>query len=108
MCCDNIRATIKPYNAKASLKINIINIPTYNLLAPSTDAARVTALSSTAFSLLAAASPPFDHTLRPLSAFKPKAWTPASPIIPIVPPAAKHDNPQQIPAASYRKQNNEW
>jgi hypothetical protein len=82
------------YSARASEKINMINIPTYNLFDASTLFCPPNSPPS---------SPPvssFQNHFRPPSAFKPKPLTPASPIIPIVPPAARQESPQHNPAPS--------
>lgn len=73
-------------------------MPTYSLLAPST---LLLPREVPRPSSMPLSSPePSQYHLRPLLALTPKARTPASPRIPIVPPAAKHERPQQRPAAN--------
>ena len=74
-CWLRISATISPYNANASLKMSIINNPTYNLFAPS-------AFMASLFPPITS-SPPSDSVAQerfPPDARRPKPCTPASPI----------------------------
>jgi len=89
-----MRATIKPYKARASLKINIMSKPTYSLLASSA------AIEEPPIPPAPSSPSEVSQLLFPPLAFCPKPCTPTSPITPIVPPAARPDKPQQRPAAS--------
>eukprot|EP00579_Thalassiosira_antarctica_P004694 CAMPEP_0201877362 /NCGR_PEP_ID=MMETSP0902-20130614/8792_1 /ASSEMBLY_ACC=CAM_ASM_000551 /TAXON_ID=420261 /ORGANISM="Thalassiosira antarctica, Strain CCMP982" /LENGTH=79 /DNA_ID=CAMNT_0048404795 /DNA_START=201 /DNA_END=440 /DNA_ORIENTATION=- len=76
--------------------MSMINNPTYNLFAPSVFMASL-------FPPRPVSSPPPSPSEAqerfPPDARSPKACTPASPITPIVPPAARQEIPQQRPAA---------
>ena len=73
----------------------MISIPTYSLLELSTDE-----LPPPASSLSPAPLAEDSHHFRPSMALIPKDLTPTSPRMPIVPPAARQDKPQQRPAAN--------
>jgi hypothetical protein len=92
------------YSARASEKMSIMSIPTYNLLADSTELP----VPNSALSPTSSPCPSSQYHFRPFSALSPKARTPASPIMPMVPPAARQESPQHMPAANCTERGYEW